>query len=114
MRGQSVHHSSCLAACLLDETGGEKGSAAAERAVTTRIRGDHAITGARQDALRRARVFRLEIAGEGVGEKNNRSSVDGPHPPADAGPSLPRGHGGGWGWWRGGAIGPARPIRQRA
>src|SRR6202022_1442792 len=49
--GESAPHSACLRSRLLDETGGEKAPAAAQRAAPNRVGGGDAIAGARQHAL---------------------------------------------------------------
>src|SRR5712671_5947973 len=71
MRAECVERATRFAARFLDETRREEGTAATQRAATHRVWADDTITGPQQNALGRARVFRLEIAVEGVYQQND-------------------------------------------
>src|SRR5260370_13151332 len=99
MRGERVQCSLRFVARILKETGREKGSSATERAALRRVGADNTIAGARQKTLGCARVFRFEIAVEGIDDEDDRSSVASPHPPPPPRPPPPPPHPGGVGGW---------------
>ena len=71
MRRQRVDRALRLMPRFIDQAGGKKGPAAAQRPAARRIGHDDAIAGTGQHALGRARVVGLEIAVEGIDQQDD-------------------------------------------